>query len=89
LSYSYREQRAQVFTEEGSVAFIAIRDHVKRCLELAGAVTMACATSAARGIDSWTQLACVDRLVELGELVEVEQSRYVAGQDRVFRAPYR
>jgi hypothetical protein len=33
--------------------------------------------------DSWTMLACMDRLVELGEIREVPQSG-VAGQDRIF-----
>lgn len=33
--------------------------------------------------DSWLLLACVDRLVELGELREIPQT-HTAGQDRIF-----
>jgi len=36
--------------------------------------------------DSWTMLACIDRLVELGELWEVV-SQPVAGQHRIFTSP--
>jgi hypothetical protein len=37
----------------------------------------------AGGGDSWTMLACVDRLVELGEIREIVQAD-VPGQYRVF-----
>jgi hypothetical protein len=63
--------------------FVAIRDHVKRLLRDAGAVTMGAAIRGAGSGDSWTMLACVDRMVETGELREVTGPN-VAGQDRVF-----
>lgn len=81
--YEYRELRSKLFTEEGSLMFTAIRDHVKRLIRDAGACTMGAAIRGVTG-DSWMMLACVDRLVELGELREITKDSYVAGQDRVF-----
>lgn len=34
--------------------------------------------------ESWVRMAMVDRLVELGEIREVKQEGYVAGQRRIF-----
>lgn len=81
--YEYRDLRSKLFTEEGSVMFMAIRDHVKKLIREAGACTMGAAMRGTCG-DSWTMMACIDRLVELGELREVNANAYVAGQDRVF-----
>jgi hypothetical protein len=36
------------------------------------------------GGDTWDMLACMDRLVELGEIREVTMNGDVAGQHRVF-----
>lgn len=38
--------------------------------------------------DAWTMLACVDRMVELKEIVEVTLPGTVAGQHRVFIASW-
>jgi len=65
--------------------FLAIRDKTHRLLKLAGAVRMEEAISGCgqSGSCSWDMLACVDRLVELGEIWEITNGD-VAGQDRVF-----
>jgi hypothetical protein len=68
--YSYKEERPRLFTEDGQVMFLSVRDNVKRLLNQAGAVRMDRAISGQTG-SSWEMLACVDRLVELGELREV------------------
>lgn len=81
--YEYRDLRSKLFTEEGTVMFMAIRDHVQKLLRDAGACTMGAAMRGTCG-DTWTMMACVDRLVELGELREVDPNARVAGQDRVF-----
>ncbi len=81
--YEYAKERPKLFTEDGVTMFVAIRDQVQRLLELAGAVSMSRAISGRTG-DSWMMLACVDRLVELGELREVTDPRAVAAQHRVF-----
>lgn len=81
--YVYEEIKPSIFSEDGQVMFIAIRDHVSRCLKMSGAVRMGEAISVSSG-DSWQMLACVDRLVELGELREITNRGECAGQHRVF-----
>jgi hypothetical protein len=84
MSYSYPAQRHEVFTEDGQVMFLQIRDTAKRLLALAGAV---CVSKLLHGVagNTWTQLACVDRLEELGELERVDNGR-CATQDQVYVA---
>lgn len=89
MSYSYQTQRAEVFTEEGQRLFLAIRDRVHSLLKDAGAIrfqeaTSRCLKDSGLGAcDSWMQLACIDRLVELGEIREIPQDN-CTGQHRVF-----
>ncbi len=83
MSYEYKVEREKAFTDEGQRTFLAIRDRVKRLLAQSGAVTMGAAINGATG-DSWVMLACVDRLVELGEIREIPQTHAVAGQNRIF-----
>lgn len=83
--YRYEEVRNLLFCDEGQRMFLRVRDRVRNQLSLAGAVRMEEATSNVGGGDSWTMLACVDRLVELGEIREIPQSD-VAGQHRIFVA---
>ena len=80
--YDYQAERPEIFTEAGQRDFLKVRDNVQRLLDIAGAVKMGKAIEVISG-DSWLQLACVDRLVELGEIREVTDED-VAGQDRVF-----
>lgn len=82
MPYSYAEQRPHVFTEDGQVMFLRIRDQAKKLLVKSGAVTsgkLMCTTG-----DSWDMFACIDRLVELKELIEVPNPVSRAGQDRIF-----
>lgn len=80
--YHYQTEKARIFTEDGQVMFLKIRDRVNDLLALAGAVRMQEAIAGTTG-DSWMRLACIDRMVELGELRELTGAN-VAGQDRVF-----
>ncbi len=82
--YNYQNEKQHIFTEEGQLMFLKIRDHVKSCLKVSGAITLGKAISAGTGGDSWQMMACVDRLVELGEIREIAQNGYVAGQNRIF-----
>lgn len=84
--YSYQGEKKELFTDDGQRMFLAIRDHVQKCLKQAGAVRMQEAMNAARSGSSWTMLACVDRMVELGEIREVKQPD-CAAQHRIFVAP--
>ena len=82
MAYNYSSEKAELFTDGGQRMFIKIRDQVLRLLGIAGAVRMQEAISNIGG-DSWQMLACVDRMVELGELRELTNSD-VVGQYRVF-----
>lgn len=81
--YNYKEEKSKLFTEDGQVMFLKIRDKVNAIIEKSGAMTMGNIIQGIGGI-SWTQMACVDRMVELGELYEVSLLRPVAGQHRIF-----
>lgn len=81
--YDYQIEKPRLFTDEGQRSFLKTRDHVKAMLKLAGAIRMDEATKKSSAGDSWGALAEVDRLVELGEIREVERAG-VAGQDRIF-----
>jgi hypothetical protein len=80
--YDYKEQKRSLFTESGTKMLLAVRDSVDQKLKLSGAVRSGEAISNVTG-DSWTMLACLDYLVETGEIREITGSN-AAGQDRVF-----
>jgi hypothetical protein len=84
MSYEYDEQREELFTEEGQRQFLAMRDWCDKLLEAGGAFRMQEAMKApgVRG-DTWRMLACVDRLVELGEIYEITPEGTVQ-QHRIF-----
>ena len=82
--YFYMNERPEIFTEDGQVMFLKIRDNVKNLIKLAGAVSMGNAIQGASCGSSWTMMACVDRLVELKEIREITKSGSVIGQDRIF-----
>ena len=68
--YDYTKQRSVVFSETGIKLLFKIRDKAQSLLKEAGAfreqeVTLGCSG------DSWDMLACVDYLVECGEIVRV------------------
>ena len=81
--YKYEELKPSLFTDEGQRRFLEIRDHVHKTLDKSGAIRMVEAISLSGG-DSWEKLACVDRLVELGEIREIAQPEPLSGQYRVF-----
>jgi hypothetical protein len=82
MSYDYQTERPKLFTEEGQVQFLRVRDTANRLLKTAGAVRMDCLIEGLSG-DVWGMLACADRLVELKEMVEVSPPD-CAGQYRIF-----
>jgi hypothetical protein len=81
--YNYQTEKPKIFTEDGQEQFLKIRDKVQQLLNQSGAVMLQNAISGVCG-DSWLHLACVDRLVELGEIREITKQGDVAGQHRVF-----
>ena len=82
VSYHYETERREIFTESGQVMFIAIRDNALALIGKSGAATMG-KLMVGTG-SSWTMMACVHRLVELGELRSIWDQG--AGQDEVFVA---
>ena len=87
MSYDYATERSSLFTDEGQRTFLAVRDHIQKMLKLAGAVRASNAWQCQRASgSSWLLLACLDRLVELGEIRRVEQGHRPAGQDEIYIA---
>ena len=81
--YQYSFERPKLFTDEGQRVFLRCRDRVRSLLSSVGAVRLQEAVRDLGGGDSWFGLACMDRLVELGELRELTDGE-VIGQHRVF-----
>jgi hypothetical protein len=72
MGYDYQTERPRIFTEDGQVMFLAIRDKVKKALRETGAITIGRAISVTSG-DSWLMLACVDRMAELDEIMIIRR----------------
>lgn len=81
--YDYQTEKHYLFTEDGSRNFLKVRDRVQICLKECGAVRMQEAIRVIGGGD-WSRMACMDRLVELGEIIELKIEGYVPGQYRTF-----
>jgi len=86
LSYDYSKERAYIFTEEGQREFLKIRDRVRHLLDYSGSCTVGKAIETSTG-SSWSHLACIDRLVELGEIRYVNRDGWT--QFHVIAAPFR
>lgn len=80
--YNYETEKKELFTDEGQRMLLKIRDKVHNLCKLAGCVRMQEAIAGNTG-SSWTMIACVDRIVELGEIREIAQLNE-CGQYRVF-----
>ncbi len=69
MPYSYNSERPKIFTEQGQVDFLKVRDMARQMIREAGAfrynelIDRCCLSG-----DSWFHMACVERLVELGEI---------------------
>ena len=83
--YQYENEKAAIFTEDGQNMFLKIRDNVNSIIPKSGAIRLGEAIKATSG-NSWTMLACIDRMVELGELKEIKYGD-CAGQNRIFVQP--
>lgn len=82
MTYNYKNEKQKIFTEEGQRDFLKVRDYAGKLLKQSGAFMMPYAFEGVGG-DAWFLMACVDRLVELGEIREVTPAN-VSGQRRVF-----
>lgn len=86
MPYDYQAERPKLFTEEGQRDFLKVRDAAKALLKEAGAFRQIEVLSKS-GIsgDSWFMIACVDRLVELGEIVEIPRESWT--QYKIYSTP--
>jgi hypothetical protein len=83
--YNYKDGKSQLFTEDGQVVFLKVRDTAQRLLKESGAIRMLEVIRCVSGASDWMKMCCVDRLVEIGELRELSYgTQEVAGQHRVF-----
>lgn len=87
MAYDYTKERPGIFTEDGQAMFLKVRDTARVLISEAGAARCQEILRHVTG-DSWQMLACLDRLVELGELREVTAGMNVAGQDRIYTMRY-
>lgn len=81
--YNYQEEKKDLLTEDGIKTLLKIRDRVKHLLNEAGAFRMEHAFKGASG-STWTMMACIDFMVEQGEISECKHSNINAGQNRIF-----
>jgi hypothetical protein len=81
MSYNYQTEKPNLFTESGQIKFLEVRDKVKALLQQTGAFRMDYLSVSG---DSWATLACVDRLVELKEIVPLRDKVACWGQYQVY-----
>ena len=87
--YNYEDEKVKLFTPEKTSLLFAIRDQVPRMIKISGACTMEKASSLPSGVGAatnWEMMACIDYLVELGEIREVKQSHPHPTNHRIFMA---
>lgn len=83
MGYDYAIERKHVFTEEGSKMLLQIRDTAKDLIAKAGVARCDKMMAKCTG-DSWRMLACIDWLVETGDIIEIPNPTSGAAQHRVF-----
>lgn len=86
--YNYEYEKKKLFTDDGQKLFIGVRDHVQGLLKEAGAFRMSEAMRLPEGVgasSSWEQMACIDRMIELGEIVEIPRKCW--SQYKVYSTP--
>ena len=85
MSYNYQIERPKLFTEDGVVMLLKIRDNCTALLRTSGGFRAERAWQGVTG-DSWMMLAALDFLCERNEIEDVS-SPGVAGQHRLFVGP--
>jgi len=81
--YNYETEKPKLLTDEGQKMVITVLKNIQELLKKSGAFMTFAPLKNVKYGDTWTALAIIDRLVELGEIREVTD-KGVAGQDRVF-----
>lgn len=81
--YKYEDEKKEVFTELGAKAFMAIKDNIERVTKVSGGIITMWACMSGISLDTWTAMACVDFIAEIGLIREVKYGP-CAGQYRIF-----
>ena len=84
MSYVYEKEKEWLGSLEGQRDLLRVRDWVQTTLRTTGAFTLGKAINASKAGDSFKSIACVDRLVELGEIEEVP-GQDCSSQYRIYR----
>lgn len=87
MSYSYAEYRPFTLTDEGQRLLLQTRDFAFRMIKQAGCVQADKMLHQMASGSQWDQMAIIDRLIELCELVEVKQADPIAWQYKIFVSP--
>jgi hypothetical protein len=82
--YRYEDLKTRLLTDDGQRIFLKARDAAHALLAKAGAFSAERLFNAFSCPDSWLALACVDRLVELGEIRCIHQHPDTWAQHRVY-----
>ena len=82
MAYDYKKIKPKLFIEAHQRLFLEIRDKVHYLLRETSVAKMGFIMNGLSG-DSWIMMACVDRLVELGEIEEILCGDRSA-RDRIF-----
>ena len=78
MSYDYQTQKKEIFTEDGVLTLLRVRDTVQKLLEFSGAFTFNKVRKNISGTnESWTMFCAIDYMVEKEELREVTGARTI------------
>lgn len=80
--YSYKKSKSDACDPDNQLLFLAVRDKAKELTKVSGVFKIRAITTSVEG-DVDTTMACVDRLVELGEVVDLT-SEGTSQVNRVF-----
>lgn len=83
MTYNYEEYKPNLLDKEELRRFLKVRDIVKDEIDSIGMVVMGAVMMRACG-DTWKTMACVEMLVEIGEIVETTQKNVTWAQEREF-----
>ncbi len=86
--YNYQEIKPMLFTDDGQRMFLKARDLANELLKKSGAFRLNELMRELSG-STWDMIACVDRMVELGEIQELKYPYEPFGQHRVFTSTNR
>ena len=66
VEYNYEVVKPELLTDKGQRLLLQVRDRAISFCDVSGAFTAVSVTNGIPG-DQWLMMACIDRLIELGE----------------------